>query len=370
MSEQQQAAQRRGRIGGRWVNEQPSSEEFVEWFETSMKLDPQLDHKDYIGGVVLIAAVDEKVREVTGFNAEGNPIIETHAELTYTPYARVETRIAYFWDLMDVHPEWIGVVENVTPPRVPIDFITEEEVREGEQPVTVRRRQPGALSVLAHGLPDGFSIMSVPVDKNYTSFICCTRRVSIYKRGRNDEPEGLPLREGIGTKQVPLLTGRGTPWADPNALMKAETGAEGRALGFAGIFVIPGSGVATAEDVLESMSQGATPATATEGNQGPAAPEAVRTGAEQHQFDEDQLRTRAMTLYKGLNDETPEKAKEFSDWMRARRHQNVNEISGAALRGVVRKLEKLTDEAGQQAIEGGNGDVSAEAAAEPSPSAG
>src|SRR5437764_555983 len=124
MSEQQQAAQRRGRIGGRWLNEQPSSEEFAAWFEASMKLDPALDHKDYIGGIVLIAAVDERVRTVTGFDEQGNAIIDSRAELTYTPYARVETRIAYFWDLMDVHPEWVGVVENVTPPRMPIDFVT------------------------------------------------------------------------------------------------------------------------------------------------------------------------------------------------------------------------------------------------------
>ena len=369
MSEQPTATLRRGREGGRWVNERPTSEEFAAWFESSMKLDdPALKHEDYVGGLVLIPTVDERVRTVTGFQ-DNQPVIEQSTELVYTPYAKVETRLAYFWDLMGAKG-WRGEIETVTPPRMPIDFVTEEEQR--QDGTRLVRRVPGAMTVLVHQLPDGFSIMSVPVGQGYSHFVCCTVRAKIYETDHEGKRKGDPIRVGQGTKQVPLLTGRNNPYADPNALMKAETGAKGRALGFAGIFIIPGSGVATAEDMIEALTQGATPAEAAPGNQGPAAPEApVRTGAEQQKADDEQLRARAVVLWKALSDEAPGKAEEFGTWMRERGHDNFSAVKGAALKGVVRKLEKLTDEAQQQpTLEGGNHEHAAQAGAdEPSPAA-
>jgi hypothetical protein len=230
------------------------------------------------------------------------------------------------------------------------------------------------MTIVVHQLPEGFSIMSVPVGQGYSHFLCCTTRVSIYNRDRNGEPVGRPLRTGRGTKQVPLLIGRNQPYADPNSMMKAETGSMGRALGFAGVFVIPGSGVATAEDMLESLAQGATAAQEAPdtANRGPVSPDAapVRTGAEQAQETEDQMLARASVLYKALSDEAPAKAEEFGAWMRQRKHTSFSDVKGAALRGMLRKLEKLTDEAdqsvGQMPISEENGDVSTAPQTEPS----
>jgi hypothetical protein len=336
---------RRGREGGRWLNERPTSVEFAEWFQASMPIDPKLRHEDYVGGVVLIPAVDSKAPYVTGFTDKGVPMIEQREELNYIPYAKVETRINYFWNLLEAHPEWCSVVEYVTSPRIPIDFITEEEVREGTERATIKRRQPGAMTVLTHQLPEGFSIISVPVGQGYTHFICCTIRVAIHRANDEGLPLGKPLRTGRGTKQVPLLAGRATPYADPNAAMKAETGAFGRALGFAGIFVIPGSGVATAEDMLEALTQEQTPAQPATGNAGPAAPTEppVRTGAEQAAEDDETLRARAQALYAALSQEQPAKAEEFGQWARQRRLTSLGEAHGAILRGVVKKLERLSD---------------------------
>lgn len=350
MPDQQAVAQRSGREGGRWINARPTSEEFAEWFKSSMRIDEELRAEDYIGGVVIIPAVDSKAKQVTGFNTKGAPVIEEVPELSYNPYAKVETRIAYFWDLLDVHADWVGVIENVKTSRVPLDMITIEEVvhEEGEKRTHRQMRQPGALTVLVHQLPEGFSIMSVPVNQGYSHFLLATIRVSIFRADENGEPKGRPLRTGRGTKQVPLLLGRDHPYADSNSLMKAETGALGRALGFAGIFVIPGGGVATAEDMLESMAQGTTAVqeAVDATNQGPAAPAAapVRTGAEQQVDDEAQLRANAIALYKALADEAPGKAEEFGEWMQSRRLRSFGDASGAALRGAVKKLEKLKDE--------------------------
>jgi hypothetical protein len=358
---------RRGREGGRWINERPTPAEFSEWFTSSMKLDKSLSHEDYIGGVVLIPALDTKAKFVTGFTDKGLPLVEEREELAYIPYAKVETRTAYFWDLLDAHEDWLGVVERVTPPRMPIDFVhTEEDVQAGlsesgqpqMQPLHRKLRTPGALALLTHQLPDGFSITSVPVGTGYSHFICCTIRVSIVSK------DGAVLRTGVATKQVPLLMGRSQPYADPSSLMKAETGALGRALGFAGIFVIPGSGVATAEDMLEAAAQGPTAATTAEPAENPTVPPAapVRSGAEQAADVEAELHKRASTLYQALSESHPDRAESFGQWAKTRKLTSLGDAKGAMLRGVVRKLERLSDNA--TATEEAASDVPAEEASD------
>src|ERR1035437_9953486 len=57
---QEQTEDRVGREGGRWLNARPTPAEFAEWFETNMNIDPALNALDYVGGVVLIPAVDTK----------------------------------------------------------------------------------------------------------------------------------------------------------------------------------------------------------------------------------------------------------------------------------------------------------------------
>lgn len=364
-NQQQEVEPRKGREGGRWINERPTSEEFGRWFGENMKLDEKLDAANYVGGIVLIPAVDTKAKYVTGYTAKGRPIIEEGEELSYIPYAKVETRINYFWDLVDTHQdEWVAVVENVSLDRLPIDIgdATQVVEEEGKRTETTRPARPDALTALVHQLPEGFSLMSIPIGEGYSHFLCATIRVSVYRKGENGEPTGRPLRTGRGTKQVPLLKGgygNRQPYADDSSIMKAETGALGRALGFAGIFVIPGSGVATAEDMQEQMVGGVVPTTQqveppAEGNAGPAAPEVapVRTGAEQAQEDEAKMKARAIDLWRVLQAEHPEKAKEFPAWAQSRGLASLGDARGNVLRGVVRKLEKMTDEADSAAQQG------------------
>lgn len=341
-----------GRQGGRWVNERPTAEDFAEWAKASIKVDAALDLKDYVGGIVLIPAVDSKSKVVLGFvTSTGAPVIAEREELSFIPYAKVETRINYFWDLLDAHPEWSGQVESVTPPRMPIDLVSVEEMRDASSSSWTTRKlmSPSAMTALVHQLPPGFHVLSVPVGSNYTHFLCCTKRVSIYRiNEETGERAKHPLRMGEGTKMVPLVKGRASFYADPDSIMKAETGALGRALGFAGIFVIPGSGVATAEDMQEMLTT--TPAAqqdpaAEPGQQGPSEPVTapVRTGAEQQVETEEQLCERAKVLWHDLGNTYPEAAAEFGLWAQSRTPpvRNLRDVKGPALKGVVKKMEKL-----------------------------
>lgn len=355
MPDEQKAVLRRGREGGRWINERPTSEDFASWFTESMRIDSGLQIQDYIGGVVLIPALDTKAKVVLGFSDTGKPLIDQREELSYIPYAKVETRINYFWDLLDVHEDWVGVVEHVASPRMPIDFVHTTESRDATAGSWTQRelRAPGALTSMVHQLPAGFSVMSIGVDQGYTHFLCCTIRASIYNRAEwdaaspSDRAKLAPRRTGRGTKQVPLLKGYNNKvWADDSSLMKAETGALGRALGFAGIFIIPGSGVATAEDMLESLSQAPPPAEAGPDNAGPAAPaEApVRSPVEQAEEDEAEMRKKAIALFQALGTEHPEQANAFTVWARSRQLRSLSDAKGPALRGVIKKLERLQEE--------------------------
>jgi len=57
---------------------------------------------------------------------------------------------------------------------------------------------------------------------------------------------------GTGSKSVAQTRKfKGNLYPDENALMKAETGSVARAIGLMGILALPGSGVATAEDMVE-----------------------------------------------------------------------------------------------------------------------
>lgn len=394
-----QVEERRGREGGRWINERPTPKEFADWFKESMSIDPALNVEDYLGGVVLIPAVDGKAKYVSGFR-EGKPLIDDRPEMSYVPYAKVETRIAYFWDLLAAHEdEWVGVVEPVELPRLPVDgegltsAIEAIATAEGTTPESLAaalgvldKLRPSALATMVHQLPPGFSMASIPVGNGYSHFVCCTIRVAIYRRQdyEADPARAVPIREGRGTKQVPLTKRgyQGEVKPDEASLMKAETGALGRALGFAGIFVIPGSGIATAEDMVESATQGDTPVTeaaaAAEGPAEPEQPPVPRTGAEAAQDDDAQLTKRALEIWKDLTENHPGKADEFKTWAAGRKLARISDAKGAMLRGVVKKLEKLHEEgeeAGQQAAlpvsdQSGEGDGPAESSGPPSPSEG
>src|SRR5204863_2609716 len=133
-----------------------------------------------------------------------------------------------------------------------------------------------------------------------------------------------PLLQGTGTKQTPLAK----QWADDNALMKAETGAVGRALGMAGILVV-GTGVATAEDMQEAAagpsgaaaasSAGATlpgeaPAPQEAGAAVPAQVEEPKPEEGRTFTDDGELRAYARELTTAFQDEHPEQWQVFKSW--------------------------------------------------------
>jgi hypothetical protein len=352
MTEQEQVAPRRGFDGSRWLNQRPTPEEVVAWFEESFAIDPALKHSDYVGGIALIPAVEGKAKFVCGFTQDGKPIIDERPEMSYVPYARVETRINYWWSLLAAHEDWVGVVEHVESPRLDVEPAVIKETTDEHGNGTTEYARPGGLATMVHQLPTGFSIATIPVGDSYSHFLCCTIRVSIYKADEGGDPKGIPLRTGRGTKQIPLVR-RG--WnnsvvADENSLMRCETGALGRALGFAGVFVLSGSGVATAEDMQDALAQGDTPAQAAE----PTVPDVKppSTGTEKSADDETALKARALELFTRLREDFPGRVEDFTVWAHERKLKSLGEARGAVLIGTVRKLEKLVDEGEREAQQG------------------
>lgn len=322
MTDPVQLAPRRGREGNRWVNQRPAPEEVAEWFQNSVKLHDGMSHEDWLSGITLIEAM-EKHNEVVGFGDDGRPqIIPDVQHQFYIPFPKAETRVAYFNRWMENHAEWTGFILPV----------------------------PAADPM---GMPAGFYAMKVALPEakgGVASMICYTARVLVIEghvewADRVDDdgvtrtyPTGkVVLSASPGTKSVPLLNRYGD--LDPNAVMKAQTGAIGRALGYAGVLVIPGTGVATAEDMQESMNQGSTPgASATpDASSGPEEGAVVETS-------DALLRKRVAEMYAALQ-ARPEEFATFQAWAKERKLGKLNEIEGAALKGLARKLQKMLDAA-------------------------
>lgn len=345
----------KGREGARWVNERPTAEEFANWFEKNVPLDKALEPENYVGGVVLIPAV-EKARVVSGFNQQnGAAIIDEREQLVFVPYGKVETRIAYYWDLLAAHEDWTGDIEYVQTQRPSVQPIaTKEQILHGEQMVDRETSRVPAVAQIVEQLPDGFFLMSVPVGQSFSHFLCCTIQVTIR------DSTGKLLRKGRGTKMVALTRSNRQNtsfWADENSIMKAETGALGRALGVAGIFVIPGSGVATAEDMLELTQPSDAAAQAPEAAQ-PATPPPVEreasqvtTTVEKAQDERSVLSGRARDLLRFASEEYPDVIEKFREWGAQRRPpvRDLNALGDPELKGAVKRLEKLVQEAQRSA---------------------
>jgi hypothetical protein len=298
------AAPRQGREGSRWYNVRPTSEEIATWF-TSVPLHDGMLHEHYIGGVTLIQT-KEKSQEVVGFDKDGLPIIKEREDIVVVPYVKVETRVAYFWQLMELR-DWKGEI-------VPVPTVGE--------PI---------------GLPNGyFRYSATKPDQKVVNFVGCSMQVRVTERSRTTSEGRAVMNPPPGSKVVPTAT----RWdVDANALMKAETGAIGRALGVAGMLVVPGSGVATAEDMLEALS--GVPAGATEPElPAPATAEAPRT--------DEQLREMASALVAELAELSPRKLEEYQAWARGRQLK-LDAAQGAVLRGAVRKLETTVEQAREAA---------------------
>lgn len=319
------ARARRGQEGSRWYNERPTGEDISQWFRENVHIEEGLDPADYVTGITLIPG-EEKSKEVVGYRDNGSPVIEERINLAYTPYPRVDTRVKYFHDLMALKAdEWVGYIE-------PIEVPTPKGTH----------------------LPPGFFTFRVQEDNGVTTFICCSMKVTVYKRGTVKE-EHRQINNGRGdittvTRRTGEVIIDGPPatkmigvrkrYADSFSLMKAETGAVGRALGLAGMLVVPGAGVATAEDMAEVPDIEARP------------PEPVAEGAAQPQAGpqetgptDDELRQEAASIIEEMRLHFPEALEDFRAWAKERNMGKLSEVTQPALKGVVRQLERKLDEA-------------------------
>lgn len=323
-----------GQEGSRWYNAPPTGAELSKWFEENVELHEGLTAKPYIPGVTMIPA-EEKAKTVTGWN--GNvPVIQQIVNLVFVPYAKVETRVKYFHDLMAQHDDWLGVIEPV----------------EGE--------------FQSKRLPPGFFTFPVQTDKGVVNYVCCSMKVTVFERGdltwkeiRNTRTGGVE-RVRVGktiidaapaTKMIPTI---GRWGADDFSLMKAETGAVGRALGMAGMLVIPGTGIATAEDMQEAsaMEGRQTPSLPQDGEA--AEPPSTVSGEEAASAEElTDLRQQAALLLNTIKAEFPDLFAEFLEWAKGRKIGEVGKVEDPRiLRGIITKAERELTEARQEADKG------------------
>jgi hypothetical protein len=311
MTQQQAAPVKPQQEGSRWRHAKPSSEEVGKWF-ADVPLDEGMEHAKYVSGVVIIPAT-EKVKRP---KADGKGTEEVWDD-TFTPYVRVDTRVAYFHQLA-AKRDCIARIEPVLVPR-------------SEQPAFDNRH-----------LPDGFFWHILGESQAAQRFLCCTMRVALYERRiwlaskkelRRRGERRVPILEGIGTKQIADRTDRYNN-RDTNALAKGETGAIGRALGVAGILVV-GTGIATAEDMQELMRE------PTE-----AAPVTLPAAGAGEETDE-QLNERLGALEARLRPYT-DAWREFTAWWAERAKasgwQVVRDAPIEARRGVASKMEQMIAE--------------------------
>lgn len=320
-----EAERRIGQEGSRWYNQPPTGEELAEWFKTNVDLHEGLEASDYVQGVTMISGT-EKAQAVVGWSGK-NPVIERVENLVFTPYVKVETRVKYWHDLLAKHPDWLGVIEPVIP--------------ESQAP----------------SLPAGFFPFSIQTaaDK-VTRYVCCTMKATIFKRDtvrmervtidkRTGEQRLIRTGETIldappATKMIATL-GRYGP--DDFALMKAETGAVGRALGLAGMLVIPGTGVATAEDLQEAQALESQPTP-------PQEPEEAAPPGEAPEESLEDLRNQALLVVNALKAEAPERFKDFAAWAKERGIGEIAKLDDPVkVRGLITKANSELADARQEA---------------------
>jgi hypothetical protein len=197
--------------GSRWLHNPPDGPTFAAWFKANVKLHEGLKHEDYVNGITLIPN-----KETIRVTRDGE-IVEVE-RLVFSPYPQVETRVAYFWDWCRKN-HYLGEIEILPAPH--------------QSPT----------------LPEGIVATVVKSGSQSHTWLGAKCRVRAFERDARSGDKGrLVLSPPKATKTVPLHTRYGP---DVNAPLKAETGAIGRALGFAGMLVIPGAGISTAEDMLD-----------------------------------------------------------------------------------------------------------------------
>lgn len=315
---------RKGREGNRWFNERPDGDAVSAWFAEAVTMPEGLKAEDYVGGVTLIPG-KEKANEPRGFKEDGSPVWTEIENLVFTPYVKVETRVQFWTDLLTANPDWLGVVEAIDP----LD------------------QDPA--------LPPGFSKLRVASsDNKITPYMLCTMKVTVFERGSVEWKEWRNTKTGVlerarvgktvidaapATKQVPVL-GRYGP--DDNAVMKAQTGAVGRALGMAGMLIVPGTGVATAEDMRELAAQeGIAPAAKEERPPAAEGRAALDAAAEPTH---DELVATASGLITRLQAEKPASHTAFMAWVQERGFTGkVSEMKDPNIKQLVKQVEKYLE---------------------------
>jgi hypothetical protein len=352
--------------GSRWLHAMPSEQMVKEWFDTQ-HLHMGMHHEPYYGGIVIIPAVEKFKFTVIGAN--GRTFINEAERQVYTPYVKVDTRVAYFWQLVEVMNLAHENGENMS---AGTDGWVEDKFVGVIEPVPQRVIKNPASPYYNEHLPEGFFIWAAKgSNNNQSNYICAQWSVAIYERqsyaAKIAGQRALPILKGIGTKQT--LQAKAYP--DDNALMKAETGAIGRALGVAGILVV-GTGIATAEDMQEALANAAAPIVNREGAElpgivGPSVDEqsagtriegpsvqpqgvgAPTIDTEQApstpQAEDDENRIKAQDLAAKLK-AFPEAWEKYIHWYQVeRKFPTLTELSGTALKGALVKLERALDEA-------------------------
>ncbi len=301
--------------GARWRHHRPSGEQVATWF-SSQPLDEGMEHKDYVGGVVLIPQ-SEKVKYT---RKDGGGTVERY-EMVFTPYIQIGTRIAYFRRLA----EYRGLIPYIGPSDVP------------------RARNPES-AYFNGNLPDGFWWHLVQGSEGPVRYLCCTMVAQMFKpqeyMARLGGEPPMPVLSGIGTKQ-------GSGGADPNGLMKISTGAMGRALAAAGILVA-GTGAASAEDMLEFSGLAAAapdqePALPPVATTTAAAPEPTDPAAQLAA-----LRSQAQALAVQMQESNPESFRQFNLWWQERQStegwKTLGDVPLTAMKGVIIRMQRLLAE--------------------------
>lgn len=289
------------------MNIRPTATEVAEWFK-SAPLHDGMEHDRYVGSVVLIPQVDNKNEDVVGFDEQGAPVTTTRRTVSYIPFVKVEGRIAYFWDYMRLHEDWLGSIE----------------------PVTSHYEGSGHTRL---ALPPGFFSFQEQMNGQASTFIACTMRVKIVKReGSRLLEDGTVIGEPVAifppaTKVVSTLTKWGP---DENALMRSETGAIGRALGMAGMLVVPGSGASTAEDMADASA--------------PQAPVASVAALAERMDADEPLVDQIKDLEAELRTLDAKQYQKYRSWYQSQMRHALEELPERDLKTTVRALQRGIDQ--------------------------
>lgn len=293
--------------GARWRFRRPSSTEVAAWFET-VPLDEGLEHKDFIGGVVLIPQT-EKVKHTL---ASGGT--RERQEQVFTPYVQIGSRVFYARRLAE-----------------------KRTLRYRPRPLAVPKVEDRQSSYFNGNMPPGlWWHVVMDTSGNLVKYLCATWTIQLV-----DDNDTVFL-EGQGTKQVTGLSYNGL---DDNAVMKAETGAVGRALGVAGILTV-GTGIATADDMQEFVSASTQAPTATLA----LPPTEVPNGELPDVSEADklpQLRARLLALQAQVQELGA--WSQFLSWYNARKEAEgwgkLDEIPIEGMAAIIAGLEKVKAEA-------------------------